>query len=153
MVHIMNCLMWISDNWYHSSFIGFTMFKTAAQSYDSGDKITFEAELLNIGNAYDKALNAFVCPDSALYFCSVTFKKVGRTNLDLSVVLETPVSGTLFRSQDVFTNNPGNMVSNSGLFRCLAGNQVWIAGARTGRVDGSASKALSTFTIMKIYDY
>ena len=150
---LMNCPLIISDPFYHSSFIGFTMYKASDQSYSSGDKIIFDGPLYNEDNGYDTTLNAFICPETGVYFASVTFKKVNTDSLNLDIVVESAEYGTKFRSQEIYTGNEYNTVSNGGLFFCLSEQEVWVAASGTGSVLGDPSRAYTTFTIMKIGHY
>ena len=134
----------------HSSFVGFTMMKNSDQNYLAGDRITFEVPLQNDDNVYNTTLNAFVCPDSALYYVSVTFVRVGTAALNLAVVMEI---GPPLYSEESYAGNPGNTVSNEGLSRCIPGQQVFVAAVGDGSVHGDISRARTTFTIMKIFDY
>lgn len=140
----------ISDESYHSSFVGFTVFKTSDQIYSLGETVTYQRALLNQGGAFNRATSAFLCVSPGLYYVTVNFKRLGSQPLRLSVATETRV---LFRVVEYYDGNAGNMVTNSALFRCSgAGQHVQVVATGSGGVHGDLEKRLTTFTVMKIHD-
>ena len=81
---------------------------------------------------------------------TVNFKRLGSQPLHIAVATET---GVLFRVVDAYDGNAGNMVTNSGLFRCSGGEQqVRVVATGSGGVHCNLEKRLTTFTVMKIHD-
>lgn len=143
-----------TDDTLHTSFVGFTVFKKSSQDYSIDTEIIFDGILLNPGNDFRPSINKFICPFSGIYFASVNFRKNFRnTNTD-SLYLNVVQEGVaILRSSEDSSSTPGNTVSNSGLFRCLEGQRVWVSGADTGSVYGDPSKAFTTFSIVLMYEY
>ena len=53
-----------------------------------------------------------------------------------------------FRSEEDYTGNEFNTVSNSGIFRCIEGEFVQVQAFATGWVHGDPVKIFTTFSIM-----
>ena len=93
---------------------------TGARSYARGETIVFDAEVVNIGGAFDATTSVFVCPVRGLYLFTFTVWTEDNNRME-ATLQHNDVSNVVGVVTDA---NGYNQASNSVLLECQPGQRV-----------------------------
>lgn len=133
----------------HVSFVGFTAWKQTTQYVRFGDVVRFDGIILNEGGYYDTQSNSFECPFDGVYFTCVTLHG---DEHDTGLANGRVIKNTTDMFGIIHDNyrNPDTSSSNSGLFRCNAGELVRVIAENAGRIHGEETTHYTSFTVFMV---
>ena len=139
---------WSEDEWqteYNSTYTSFSGFRVTSHE----DDVAFHAELsqdlsvhhnqlilfdnatINVGNAYDPNIGAFLCPDDGIYFFTITLQALAATKASVQLILDEkdvlvvqgPITYRTHRISDV--PNSGTS-SSSVVLQCIPDKYIYV---------------------------
>lgn len=131
----------------HDTFIGFSAWAQSTQLVEVGDPVQFSGVLANVGEYYNEDTGVFTCPDEGVYYVSVTITQfeLGGFSLRVTRLGESQETLLTFFSTQI----ANNVVSNSAVFGCSAGDSVYVEGVgESSQVYGNTNLPQTVFTVI-----
>lgn len=136
----------LSGTQFHQVSVGFSVRKTSTQVLLPSDIVSFDDIVYNDGNGYNTSLNHYICPQNGIYYTYFTSWKTYENNLYVGIEKNSIMELHIEDSQG--SQNGLNVMSNSYINYCEAGERLVVRATRAGMVYSDTLSKVPTFSGM-----